>query len=632
MRRQLTLTVAAVAFVFALTVVCYWPSLAGGFIFDDVPNLAALGHRGGITGFAAFMEFVTTGQAGPLGRPLSLASFALNGQDWPTDPLPFRLTNLLIHLFNGLLVFLLSRALIATSYDDRTAHRLGLVCMALWLLHPLTASSTAYVIQRMTQLSTLFMIVGLLCYVHGRKMLGDQVQKGWAWMIGGMGASGLLAVLSKETGALLPAYALAIELTAFRSASLPDSQRRGLVAILSAPLLMIVGYFAIKWDAIVLGFDYRPYSMSERLLTQPVVLVEYLRQTILPQLSGLGVVHDDFPISTSLLSPASTLTSLVVLVALLGLAVWWRKRWPLVALGILWFFAGHSLEAGPLSLELYFDHRNYLPLLGPIIAVVSLVPAFPAKVRRLLPGFLLLILCFQALLTWQSARLWGNEDLMMTVALIDHPGSLRARQHVVNRNIVAGRYGEALALQLDVAKDFDTHTSTRLSILNLRCLTGELTTSQVNETRVFLESSSQDQQITGFLMPLLEVAASKQCPAFGLDQYHAVLDALLRNPLIVRNVRMTGAIHYFQGLAHHREGHTGEAVESLDRSFDAAPEIDIRIQQVVWLLDEGNAEAARRYLDYAQQYLAGRRWTRRTMVDDMRVLQARVTELERLSG
>ncbi len=625
-------TIAAIVILFATAVLCYWPSLNGPFLFDDVPNLSELGHRGGVTNLDSFMEFATTGQSGPLGRPLSLATFALNGQNWPADPLPFRITNLLIHFVNALLVFLLSRSLLTSRYDDDTAQKLGLVCMALWLLHPLNASTAAYVIQRMTQLSSLFVLAGLLSYVHGRRMLSDAPRQGWLWIIGGMGVSGLLAVLSKESGALLPAYALVIELTVFRPATtIPPWQRRGLVAMLTAPLLVIVAYFALRWDAVMLGFDYRPFTMTERLLTQPVVLLEYLQQAFLPRLSGLGIVHDDFPVSTSLLNPAATLVSLIVLAALIGLAIWWRKKWPLVALGILWFFAGHSLEAGPLSLELYFDHRNYLPLLGPILAVVSLVPALPEQMKRVAPALLVLFLCFSAFLTWQSAKLWGNENLMMSVALLDHPTSLRARQHVANRLILSGQYNEALTEQLAIAEDFDRHTSTRLSILNLRCLTGRLTAAEVAETLSLVARSGHDQQITGFLAPLLLNANQGQCSAFGPSEYHALLDALLENPLIERDGSMVGAVYFFRGRAWYEAGEIQAAVEAFDRSFAAAPEIDLRIQQVVWLLEDGNPDAARRYLDRAEDDLADRRWTRRVMADDIGILREQVAQLERLA-
>ena len=627
-QRPLGLTIVAVSVLFAAAILCYWPSLKGPFLFDDVPNLSELGQRGGITDLDSFMAFVTGGESGPTGRPLSLASFALNAQNWPADPLPFRITNLLIHLVNALLVFFLSRSLLATRYDGDTAQKLGLVCMALWLLHPLTASTTAYVIQRMTQLSSLFVIVGLLCYVHGRKTIADTPQKGWAWIVGGLGVSGVLAVLSKESGALLPAYALGIELTVFAGATAPTAQRRALVLMLCAPLLVIAAYFALRWDAVLAGFDYRSFTMTERLLTQPVVLLEYLRQVFLPHLSGLGIVHDDFPVSRSLLDPVRTLLSIVVLAVLFGLAIFWRKRWPLVALGIFWFFAGHSLEAGPLSLELYFDHRNYLPLLGPIIAIVSMVPALPDQLRRAAPVLLLAFLCFSAFLTWQSARLWGNETAMMFVALHDHPGSLRARQYVANRYIAAEEYDKALATQLDIADDFPTHASTRLSILNLRCLTGSLTPADVNATRAFLESSSHDQQITGFLMPLLVNAGSGQCGAFGLGDYQALLDALLENPLVRRESRMRGAIHYFSGRAHYETGDLEAAIAALDRSFGANAEIDIRLQQVVWLLEAGVADGARRYLEQTREDLARRRWERDVLAADIEVLEQRVAALE----
>ncbi len=47
-----------------------------------------------------------------------------------------------------------------------------------------------------------------------------------------------------------------------------------------------------------------------------------------------------------------------------------RKKWPLFAFAVLWFFAGHALESTFLPLEYFFEHRNYLPLLGPIFALV----------------------------------------------------------------------------------------------------------------------------------------------------------------------------------------------------------------------------------------------------------------------
>ena len=629
-RRQPFFAIVAVAAAFAVTVLCYWPSLSGPFLFDDIPNLELLGNTGGLNSVDTYMEFITSGQSGPLGRPLSLATFTIDGQNWPTDAQPFRITNLVIHLINGLLVFLLVRSILAVKYDEGTALKLALLCMALWLLHPLLVSTTAYVIQRMTQLAGLFVMIGLLCYVHGRKQLAETPRRGWTWILAGMGVSGVLAVLSKESGILLPLYALAIEVTVFGRAALGRAHRGFLFTVLLLPVAALLGYFALHWEALQLGFEYRPYSMKERLLTQPVVLVEYLHQVFAPRMSGLGIIQDDFPVSTSLLNPVATLLSLIGLIVLVAAAFWCRGRLPYVSLGVLWFIAGHSLEAGPLSLELYFDHRNYLPLVGPLVAVVSILPLLPDKFRRAAYLGLFLFLCLESFLTWQSARLWSNEDLMMQVASVDHPDSLRVQQHAGNKFISAGQYEQALQVQESIAANFPDHTSTRLSILNLRCQLGTLTPDQVAATQAFLGSGSHDQQINGFFSTLLARAVDNACTAFSLADYHATLDAALRSAVIGGSPKTRGAAHYFKGLAYARNGELDAAIEQLDLSYDAWPDLDVRLQQLVWLLSRGKVDEAERYLELARQHLDKRFWSRGLREADLLSFQQQIEEARRL--
>jgi len=628
-RRHPFFAVAVISVVFAVTVICYWPSLNGPFMFDDIPNLELLGDHGGLDSFDTYVEFISSAQAGPLGRPLSLISFTINGRDWPTDPRPFRVTNLIIHLVNGLLVLLLARSIFATRYDDETALKLGLVCMALWILHPLLVSSTAYIIQRMTQLASLFIMTGLLCYLHGRRMLAEAPRRGWTWIIAGMGISGTLAVLSKESGILLPLYALVMELTLFSGTPLLLRHRRGLIVLLCGPLLLALGYLVSVWDGLHFGFEFRPFSMKERLLTQSVVIVEYLRQIFVPAMSGLSFIHDDFPISTSLLRPPATLVSLIGVATLAILAIWRRRKWPIVSFGILWFLAGHSLEAGPFALELYFDHRNYLPLIGPLVLVCSLIPLLPGQLRRVVPLVLIIFFCFEAFLTWQSARLWSDHDLMMRVALVDRPDSLRAQQHVANTYVLAGQYEQALEVQRSIARNFPDHTSTRLSILNLQCLGGTLRPEQVVAIRSYVENGPHDYQLVSFFQALLSTATRGSCNAYSLVDLQETLDAVLRNPIMVKNPKTRGAAHYFKGIAYEQAGQLDVAIDQLNLSYDAWPEIDIRLQQVVWLLSHGRADEAETYLDRARQHLSKRFWRRGLREADMQALQQGIDEMRR---
>jgi len=625
-RHHLIGIVSGITAAFLLTVVCYWPSLSGPFLFDDIPNLELIGERGGLTSADNYLEFILSAQSGPLGRPLSLASFTLNGQTWPTDPRPFRVMNLIIHLVNGALVFLLARLIFSTLYKRELAENLALLCMTLWLLHPLSVSTTAYVIQRMTQLGSLFTLAGLLSYMYGRTYLADRPFKAWALILAGMGVSGTLALLSKETGILLPFYALVIEVTVFNSSGIARRQKAALIGILCAPLIVLLAYMAMNWGGQLAGFELRPFTMEERLLTQGVVLVDYLHQIMVPQLSGLGVFHDDYPVSTGLFHPVSTIVSFTIIAALLSLAVWLRKTWPIVSLGILWFFVGHSLEAGPIALELYFEHRNYLALLGPILVLGSLLPLLSQELRRLLPLVLILLVGVEGFITWQAATSWGNEDRLMQITLTEHPDSLRAQQYVGNKYIMHGNYSKALAVQEGLAEEYPKHTSTRLSILNLRCLLDVLTVEQVNTTQRLLEHSGFDKQAIGFFGPLVSNAANSTCASLDFANLQVLFDTLLHNPGLAKSNTLRGAIHYHKGLAYKMTGDLEKALEQFDLSYTANPEIDIRLQQIVWSLEAGDTDLAEHYLVLAQQHGKGRILRSSYRDADLSILRQRIDQ------
>src|SRR5688572_23112470 len=125
----------------ATAAVAYWPGLSGGFLFDDYANLPALGRYGPVRDWDGLLRYLTSGIADPTGRPVSMLSFLIDARTWPTDPWPFKRTNLLLHLANGALLYTVLAALgqrvVKTPGHARIAALLG---AALWLLHPLWVS------------------------------------------------------------------------------------------------------------------------------------------------------------------------------------------------------------------------------------------------------------------------------------------------------------------------------------------------------------------------------------------------------------------------------------------------------------------------------------------------------------
>ena len=75
-------------------VMIYWPGLSGPFLFDDFANLDALGQYNGVRDWQTFKLFVLGNASGPTGRPIAMLSFLIDARNWPTDPRPFKTTNL----------------------------------------------------------------------------------------------------------------------------------------------------------------------------------------------------------------------------------------------------------------------------------------------------------------------------------------------------------------------------------------------------------------------------------------------------------------------------------------------------------------------------------------------------------
>jgi hypothetical protein len=119
------------------------------------------------------------------------------------------------------------------------------------------------------------------------------------------------------------------------------------------------------------AFTFRDFTLSQRLLTEPRVLMAYLRWFFVPDLRVLSFYHDEFPISHGLLQPWTTALSIAALAAM-GIGAWLvRRRWPLVALGVFWFLSAHALTGSFVPLELVFEHRNYFASFGLAIALVA---------------------------------------------------------------------------------------------------------------------------------------------------------------------------------------------------------------------------------------------------------------------
>lgn len=297
-----------------LAFIVYQPGLSGPFLLDDYINLEALGRNGGIHSLGNWWQFITSGEAGPLGRPLALVSFTLNAQDWPSDPLAFKVSNLLLHLLNGVLVSLLS--FMCTEQLGYTSGRqvmLALGIGAFWLVTPIQVTSALYVVQGMTILSTTFTLIGLILYLQSISKLEND---SWRSLLGPASIIlmfTILASLSKENGILLPAYASLLTFLFHKNNPQRPKLKYGAIILLLAPILLMAAVFVID-DFYYTNYQYRPFNLFQRVITEPRALFSYAFDVLIPNLRTGSLYTDVFPVSTGLFSPVTTFVSLTATV------------------------------------------------------------------------------------------------------------------------------------------------------------------------------------------------------------------------------------------------------------------------------------------------------------------------------
>lgn len=440
MRNHRTRIVVALLVVLAATAAAYWPGTHGTFLLDDNPNIVenpALNHFKMSSG--ALLRAAFSMHSGTFDRPLAMVSFALNIWGSGLAAGPMKITNLFIHLLNGVLVFLLMRLLLVEyrrlrpGVSERACTWTALAIAAAWLLAPINLTAVLYVVQRMTSLAATFMLTGLLLYVIGRRRLfhGERTVSGRVLMGTAALACVPLAVLVKEIGVLTLLYALVIEWIFFRLRN--ESGRRSkftvgyflvfLVAPGIAGAVWLLPQVTAPW-----AYAARSFTLGERLLTEGRVLWHYVYWTLVPNVGALTLYHDAFPVSRGLFSPWTTLPSWVGIAALLGTGLALRKRLPLVSFGILWFLAGQVLTATVIPLELVFEHRMYLPSLGlltlPLAPLLLTVPQERLRALRIGAAAALIVLYGSALALRASG--WSNPVLHMAIAAHEHPESPRA--------------------------------------------------------------------------------------------------------------------------------------------------------------------------------------------------------------
>ncbi|MBI4691781.1 MAG: tetratricopeptide repeat protein [Nitrospirae bacterium] len=370
----------------------------------------------------------------PLSDPryVGYLSFAVNYAIGGENPVGYHLVNVIIHIINAFLVFLLIRLIldIVSSRRDNSQPNLyvepppspsplegqgwvggifGSVHTAMaffigliFLVHPVQTQAVSYITQRFTSLCALFYVLSILLYLTSRVRLEKTPVGSGAYVLYGLSIlSNVLAMKTKEIAFTIPFTIAVFELLLFKSSIYTKRRFIYLIPYMASLVIIPLSLLGPDWGLIGHGegvdevvrrdklYDLSERSAYEYFLTQLRVIVTYIKLVFWPV--GLRVVYD-FRASHSFFELKVILSGLSLL-AIGGYALFlWKKasnakpddaaEYKLMSIGIIWFFIMLSIESSVIPIkDLIFEHRVYLPSMGLIASSFLLLIRIVRKIR-----------------------------------------------------------------------------------------------------------------------------------------------------------------------------------------------------------------------------------------------------------
>ncbi len=344
---------------------CYGNSFNAAWQYDDFGNIVqnTKVHMDQWSWFQLKQSLSAGLDFQAISRPLAYISFALNYKFGGLNVFGYHLVNFCIHLMASIFVFLfvhntLRLPLLKPRYAGH-ATAIAAVASVFWAAHPIQVTAVTYIVQRMASMAGLFYILAMYFHLKGRTATGG---KSRIWFFFLCGVTIICALMTKENALMVGYVILLYDLLCIQGISKQNIRatlvKAGIITL--AVSMVALFYTDFDFQGLAASYDIRPFTMIERVLTQPRVLFFYISLIVVPMTSRMTLLHD-IEISHSLLDPWTTAMAIAgLLIGIIGLGLSVRK-YPFLSFCGFFFLLNHAMEASILNLEPIYEHRNYLP-------------------------------------------------------------------------------------------------------------------------------------------------------------------------------------------------------------------------------------------------------------------------------
>jgi protein O-mannosyl-transferase len=402
---------AGAAFLALAVFIAYFPSLNGGFIWDDEIYLTKAPLI--ITPDCLHRIWRTTD---PIDFwPLTNTTFWLDWRLWGMHSTGAHATNLVLHMAASLLIWAIMRKLSIPG-----AFLAGLI----FALHPVNVESVAWIAQRKNTMSMLFFLLSILWYLKADMLLSPRqchfseiTARHWYWL---SFTAFVWAMLSKGSAAVMPALILGI--IWWRRKLTKQDFLRTMPFFAIAVALTLVNIWFQRHDV----ENIRDAGFLERLLGAGAVVWFYLYKALLPL--NLIFIYPQWNIQTDHLVWWLPLLAAAVVTAVLWLN---RKTWSRPLLFAWGFFCVSLLPVLGLT-DVYFmkyslvaDHYQHAAIIGVIALLAAGWNTWQIRAKSMtrwtadcVPIIVTVVLMF---LTWQQSSLYSDSTTLWQATLENNP-------------------------------------------------------------------------------------------------------------------------------------------------------------------------------------------------------------------
>ena len=390
-------------------------------------------------------------------RPVAYATFFANHALDGFEPRWFRVVNIVVHMVNGWLVFVLLRRLGSGMVErgglrENSAAFIAMTTALLFVVHPLATESVTYIVQRFTSMGTLLL---LLCVdLHLRSLVAEGRHR--RWLRAGAVLAALAGMLTKEDVVTAPVVAVMLDWLVLGT-RLRTALWRGLPLVLCLPLVpgMVMavawaqndGVWSLERAFNLVNLRDRPWPHWQYVITEWTVMVEYVRLLLWPAGQNLDPV---WPLYDSILAPR-VLGSAAGLAAIVAGMGYLRHRWPtdgrwrLVVAFVLWFFVTVLISSGLVPLpQVMAEHRTYLPSIGLFVVMACLLDRFRQSAGSGPAGFITSVVVITlGIVTCARNRVWSSDIGLWADTVAKSPGQYGAWNNLGSALYEAGRFAEA---------------------------------------------------------------------------------------------------------------------------------------------------------------------------------------------